>query len=159
MIVNSQRRTLARHLRSQGLSYRKIQKQVGSSLDSIYRWCKDVNSDGANIRTNEQVRVNSTLTVRSIDNKGRDRVGAKSKIDSKGNYKGKTFPTWLGVFIVIGVIVFAYIAFWLRQPEPEPEPEQTDTKRTNEHPRSPDGLDGRNIDDLDSVEDLPPEDY
>jgi len=156
MIVNSQRRTLARHLRSQGLSYRKIQKQVGSSLDSIFRWCKDVNSDGANIRTNEQVRVNPTLTVRSIDDKGRGRISGKSKTNSKGNYKGKTFPLWAGIFIIALVVVFTFYAMWLRQPEPEPE--QTNSKkRTNEQPRPPDGLDGRNLADLDEIENLPGE--
>lgn len=148
MIVNSQRRTLARHLRSQGLSYRKIQKQVGSSLDSIYRWCKDVNSDTTNIRTNEQVRVNPTLTVRNIDAKGRGRVRGKNKTDSTGIYKGKTghFPTWLGVLIIVIIVIAFYVAMWLRQPEPEPEQVKS-KERTNEPPKSH-GLDGRSLEEL-----------
>lgn len=125
MVNSTARRTLARQLRKQGLSYRQIKTRVPASLDSLYRWCKDLTTEQTDTRTD--FRVNNT-GVKETGN-----VGVK--------VKGKTFPVWLGIVIIIGVVIFTFVSLWLRNPEKEPD-EQTDKKSKSR------GLGGRSYEEL-----------
>ena len=49
--IQNELRDDARRLRSSGLSYREIQKEVRASLDTLHRWCKDIPSEQTNERT------------------------------------------------------------------------------------------------------------
>ena len=40
--MQTERKEKARRLRSSGLTYRQIAKEVGASLETLHRWCKDI---------------------------------------------------------------------------------------------------------------------
>jgi len=105
--VKDELRDDARRLRSLGLSYREIQKEVRASLDTLHRWCKDIPSEQTNERT--------LKTHSEVSNKP---FGDLSTPPEETNTKDQTSPPKRGygslglllllLFIALALLVYLF---------------------------------------------------
>ena len=125
-----------KRLRSDGYSYQKIADQVGVSIKTAHKWGKDTE---VKVKSKE---VKPSVTPSFTPIKTLPFTPGKVRVKVKG--RGKSLPISAGIFLVLLIIGICAVVVWVYL---TPE-EQTVTKRTDESLKSPDGLDGRNIDEL-----------
>jgi len=135
--IQDELRDDARRLRSSGLSYRKIQKEVRASLDTLHRWCKDIPSEQTNERT--------LKTPSEVSNKP---FGDLSTPPEETNTETQTPPPKrgygsLGLWLLLLFIALALLVYLLKD-------RITGAGEEKEKESGPEliGYDGRTLEDL-----------
>jgi len=99
--MQTERKEKARRLRSSGLTYRQIAKEVGASLETLHRWCKDIPP-----QTGKQTLEPSgePFTVPKQTNGGVQTHTSESK--------STAFGVWLLLFFLVLVVLIVLLSLF-----------------------------------------------